>query len=90
MAALRLIYHGVFPPRSTRVRLNQRTDNEANEFTTEQIIGVLAEHETGVKCPDLCRKHGGLDDTFHARKTKLGGMEPSKAKQLEVLKAEPD
>lgn len=27
-------------------------------FTDEQIIGILAEHEAGAKCADLCRKHG--------------------------------
>lgn len=27
-------------------------------FTEEQIIGILAEHEAGAKCADLCRKHG--------------------------------
>lgn len=26
-------------------------------FTDEQIIGILAEHETGAKSADLCRKH---------------------------------
>lgn len=27
-------------------------------FTDEQIISILAEHEAGAKCADLCRKHG--------------------------------
>jgi hypothetical protein len=27
-------------------------------FTDEQIIGILAGHEAGAKCADLCRKHG--------------------------------
>ncbi|TCL99915.1 transposase, partial [Sphingomonas sp. PP-CC-3G-468] len=26
-------------------------------FTEDQIIGVLREHEAGVKTADLCRKH---------------------------------
>ncbi len=32
-----------------------------SRFTEEQIIGVLGEHEAGVKAADLCRKHGISD-----------------------------
>jgi hypothetical protein len=35
------------------------------KFTDEQIIGILAEHEAGVKCADLCRKHGMSEGTFY-------------------------
>jgi len=38
-------------------------------FTEEQIIGILAEHEAGAKCADLCRKHGMSEDTFYNWKT---------------------
>lgn len=34
-------------------------------FTEEQIIGILAEHEAGAKCADLCRKHGMSEGTFY-------------------------
>ena len=34
-------------------------------FTDEQIIGILAEHEAGAKCADLCRKHGVSEGTFY-------------------------
>jgi putative transposase len=27
-------------------------------FTEDQILGVLREHEAGVKAAELCRKHG--------------------------------
>ena len=33
-------------------------------FTEDQIIGVLREHEAGVKTAELCRKHGISDATF--------------------------
>lgn len=33
-------------------------------YTDEQIIGILAEHEAGAKCADLCRKHGMSEGTF--------------------------
>ncbi|HCB76539.1 MAG TPA: hypothetical protein DEP91_10275 [Sphingomonas bacterium] len=29
-----------------------------SRFTEDQIIGVLREHEAGVKTAELCRKHG--------------------------------
>lgn len=32
-------------------------------FTEDQIIGVLREHEAGVKTADLCRKHVSADGT---------------------------
>lgn len=33
-------------------------------FAEDQIIGVLREHEAGVKTADLCLKHGISDATF--------------------------
>ena len=42
-------------------------------FTEEQIIGVLKEHEAGVKTADLCRKHGISLATFFKWKSKFGG-----------------
>jgi putative transposase len=29
-----------------------------SRFAEEQVIGILREHEAGVKTADLCRKHG--------------------------------
>lgn len=43
-------------------------------FTEDQIIGVLREHEAGVKTAELCRKHGISDATFYNSKAKYGGM----------------
>ena len=48
-------------------------------FTDEQIIGILAEHEAGAKCADLCRKHGISDATFY-----IYGC-PSRCKASSVL-----
>jgi putative transposase len=39
-------------------------------FTEDQIIGVLHEHEAGVKTAELCRKHGISDATFYNWKSK--------------------
>ena len=57
-------------------------------FTDEQIIGILAEHEAGVKCADLCRKHGMSEGTFYNWKAKFGGMTVSDAKRLKALEDE--
>ena len=35
-------------------------------WTGEQIIGILQEHEAGAKCADLCRTHGMSEGTFYA------------------------
>ncbi|WP_087718344.1 MULTISPECIES: IS3 family transposase [Salinicola] len=57
-------------------------------FTEEQIIGILAEHEAGAKCADLCRKHGMSEGTFYNWKARFGGMTVSEAKRLKTLEDE--
>ncbi|WP_323772210.1 IS3 family transposase [Antarctobacter sp.] len=57
-------------------------------FTDEQIIGILAEHEAGAKCADLCRKHGMSEGTFYNWKAKFGGMTVPEAKRLKALEDE--
>ena len=59
-----------------------------SRFTEEQIIGVLKEHELGMKAADICRKHGISEGTFYSWKTKYGGMEVSEAKRLKALETE--
>jgi putative transposase len=59
-----------------------------SRFTEEQIIGVLKEHEAGVKTADLCRKHGISPQTFYNWKSKFGGMDVSEARRLRELEAE--
>lgn len=57
-------------------------------FTDEHIIGILAEHEAGVQCADLCRKHGMSEGTFYNWKARFGGMTVSEAKRLKTLEDE--
>jgi putative transposase len=57
-------------------------------FTEDQIIGVLREHEAGVKTADLCRKHGISDATLYNWKSKYGGMTVSEAARLRTLEDE--
>ena len=57
-------------------------------FTEEQIIGVLREHEAGMKTADVCRKHGISEATFYNWKARYGGMDVSEAKRLKSLEDE--
>jgi putative transposase len=57
-------------------------------FSEEQIIGVLKEHEAGMKTGDLCRKHGISEATFYNCKSKYGGLDVSEAKRLRALESE--
>ena len=57
-------------------------------LTEDQIIGVLREHEAGVKTAELCRKHGISDATFYNWKSKYGGMSASDLKRLREMEEE--
>ncbi len=59
-----------------------------SRFSKEQIIGVLREHDAGVKTADLCRKHGISDATFYNWKAKYGGLTVSDAARLRALEDE--
>ena len=55
-----------------------------SRFTEEQIIGIVREHEAGVKTADGCRKHGISGATFYKWKAKYGGMGVSEARRLKA------
>lgn len=57
-------------------------------FTTEQIVGVLHEHEAGGKVAEVCRRHGITEQTLYRWKKKYGGMQVSEAKRLKHLEEE--
>lgn len=57
-------------------------------FTEEQIIGVLKQHESGVPVKELIRQHNITEQTFYRWKSKYGGMEVSEARRLKQLEDE--
>ena len=59
-----------------------------SRFTEEQIIAVLKSAEAGQKVADLCRKHGGTEQTFYRWRSKYGGMDVSDARKLRALEDE--
>lgn len=36
-----------------------------SRFTTDQIVGVLHEHEAGGKAAEVCRRHGITEQTLY-------------------------
>lgn len=59
-----------------------------SRFTEEQIIAALQENERGAKIPDICRKLGVTETTFHRWKRKYGGLQVSEARRLKALEEE--
>lgn len=59
-----------------------------SRYTEEQIIGILKQHEAGVKTADLCREHGISGATFYSWKSKFGGMDVSEAQRLRQMEDE--
>jgi putative transposase len=49
-----------------------------SRLTEEQIIGMLKQHESGVKTADLCWEHGISAATFYQWKQRFGGMDVRK------------
>ena len=59
-----------------------------SRFSEEQIIGILKQHEAGVKTAELCREHGISAATFYGWKSKYGGMDVAEAQRLKGLEEE--
>jgi putative transposase len=57
-------------------------------FNTEQIIGVLKQHEAGRKVQELAREMGVSEATIYTWKSKYGGMDVSEAQRLQGLEDE--
>jgi putative transposase len=59
-----------------------------SRYSEEQIIGILKQHEAGVKTANLCREHGVSEATFYNWKSKYGGLDVSEAQRLRVMEDE--
>lgn len=59
-----------------------------SRFSEEQIIGMLKQHEAGVKTADVCREHGISAATFYQWKQKYGGMDVNEAQRLKQMEDE--
>jgi putative transposase len=59
-----------------------------SRYTEEQIIGILKQHEAGVKTAELCREHGISEATFYNWKAKYGGLDVSEAQRLRQMEDE--
>jgi putative transposase len=68
--------------------LNGRTEHEEEPVHRGAIIGILKQHEAGVKTADVCREHGISAATFYGWKSKYGGMEVSEAQRLKAMEDE--
>ena len=55
-----------------------------SRFSEDQIIGMLKQHESGVKTADVCREHGISAATFYQWNQKYGGMDVNEAQRLEA------
>jgi putative transposase len=59
-----------------------------SRFSEEHIIGILKQHEAGVKTADLCRQDVISAATFYQWKQKFGGMDVNEAQRLKALEDE--
>lgn len=80
-----LTCHGIFLQMRLESGPTSGRTLKRRRFTDDQIIGILAEHEAGANCADLCRKHGMSEGAFYNWKAKFGGMTVSEVKRLKTL-----
>ena len=56
-----------------------------SNFTESQIVGILKQHDQGLKVAEICRQNGVSSATFFNWKKKYGGMQASDVKRLREL-----
>jgi putative transposase len=61
---------------------------KTKRYSTEQIIGILKEGESGMAVKELCRKYGISDATIYNWKSKYGNLSVSEAQRLKDLEDE--
>lgn len=58
------------------------------QYSVEQIIGILRQHEGGRPAKELCRQYGFSEQTLKRWKAKYKGMHVEEAKRLKALEDE--
>lgn len=61
---------------------------KTTQFTENQIIAMLKQHEQGVKVHEIARANGISEKTIYRWKTKYGGMDANELKRIKELEAE--
>jgi putative transposase len=59
-----------------------------SRFTEQQIAFALHQAGSGTPVPEVCRKMGISEPTYHRWKQKYGGLMPSEVKRLRHLEEE--
>ena len=58
------------------------------QFNEEQILVILAQHEEGVKMPDLCKEHGVSPATIYRWRSRFGRFATNDAQRLRQVEDE--
>lgn len=61
---------------------------KTTQFTENQIVAMLKQHEQGFKVTDIARANGISDKTFYRWKSKYGGMDATELKRIKELESE--
>lgn len=61
---------------------------KTTQFTENQIIAILKQHEQGMKVQEIARLNGVSEKTIYRWKSKYGGMDAQELKRIKDLEAE--
>lgn len=61
---------------------------KTTQFTENQIIAMLKQHEQGVKVQEIARLNGVSEKTIYRWKAKYGGMDAQELKRIKDLESE--
>jgi len=61
---------------------------KTTQFTENQIIAMLKQHEQGVKVQEIARLNGISEKTIYRWKAKYGGMDAQELKRIKDLESE--
>lgn len=58
------------------------------QYTDDQIVSILQEHQGGVTAKEVIRRHGLSLDTFYRWKRKYSGVDKAELQRLKALEDE--